>query len=170
MTKELIDLIDNLAESGRSIDRLARMPPGQLDALLDLLSDAAALDSLRKLLHTVKELQKTRGSSRGTVEPTRDSKSAPFSAEALVSIFDDTERFPTVLSISKFIRDVFAFEAPPPKSKMSRDRYIRQVITAIEMRPSALNNVRRLIESGKLNKNDRAFGTLYDFIRGRLTE
>ncbi len=165
---ELTVAIKNLAVVSRALDQLLRMSPDDVDRVLHLLSDPKAVEDVRRLLKTVREIRRGPTIEPGPSVPGEYKAEALGLEVALDDLFADRDRFPTIASISQFVADVFKVKVTAMKD--SRARYIRKVVRAIKGSRKALYHARNALAHGEMDRKDRAYGLLYDFIRGRLTD
>lgn len=164
--REILGTIEHLVDSSRVLDQLMRMPRENVDHAVRLLSDQKAVESLRQLLKTVRSIQNARPHSsprKPTGTPVADELEP-----ILTELLSDKRRFPTVAAMAAFVRDVFRVEVT--HNKQSRERYIKNITRTLRANPKALFHARNALMHASGDRKDKAYGALYGFIRGRLTD
>lgn len=166
--RRLILTIQRLAETAEALTQLQRLSPAEIDQMIRILSDPAAVHALRQVLRAAQGAKPSHRHSDRTRRNEQKAAEIKHLREVLETLFQDRDRFPSVASIAKFVKQVFRLSVP--YEKQSRARYVGNLARSIAKNPRTMSYARRnLLEADSSDKDD-AYKILYEFIRGSLRE
>jgi hypothetical protein len=165
---DVVSAIERLSENATALNRLLEIPRRDVSRILALLSNAETVDRLRGLLSRLVDIDPD-GKSGALAARQRKMPSGARDLEGpLRNVLSDRRRFPTVSAVAQFVTEVFGIRVP--RLKDNRDRYVTRVVRAVTSNRRALYHARNALVHGELDRRDKAYVLLYDFIRGRRAE
>lgn len=151
-TDEIVVAIQRLAKYGPALRDILDLPAANIEELIAVLADRRTALSLADILRSALLNRNVRR------PPARGVRSKGSVDARIRRHFDNRKQFPTVPSMSRWLREYARVDLPPKKD--SRASYVNRVVRALIQRP-------RLLERMGILEQDHAaaYKSLYRFIR-----